>query len=154
MNKLYKEPGELDKVAGLNRTSIFRIGGLLLVLVGGFALAAWILFNFTNPGSNAANSVSTYSARQPESLQVLEWQWENLGGDRVITGRVKNNSRKQYSYVQIEFNLYDWDDNHLDAAMANTNHLEPNSTWKFTVVPIVAAPGQIKSAKLKGVTGF
>jgi hypothetical protein len=165
MNELYKKSGGPDKITGLNKTSVFRIGGLLLVLVGGFALAVWYLFNFAGSDSKTSSNVVSYSAKQPDPLTVLDWAWNTWDttdvdgkpikvSDKTINGRVKNNSSRQYSYVQVGFNLYDADNNHVGTAVANTNNLEPNSTWKFTATPLMVGTGQIKTAKLKGVTGF
>ena len=162
MNKLYKDPGELDKIAGLNKTSVFRIGGLLAAIVGGATVVAWL---FTGSNANTStHSVSNYSAQQPEPLTVLDWDWETfkssvdgktyIAAEKNIVGRVKNNSSKQYSYVQIEFNLYDIDDNHIGTAMTNTNNLEPNSIWKFKSVPLMVGTANVNKAKLKSVSGY
>lgn len=52
----------------------------------------------------------------------------------TITGKVKNNTNKNYSYVQITFNLYDKDDNLVGTAMDNINNLEANGTWIFNAI--------------------
>lgn len=52
-------------------------------------------------------------------------------GTHYIEGTVKNSNDKDYSYVQIEFVCYDKDGNNIGTAMANTNNLGANETWKF-----------------------
>lgn len=48
-----------------------------------------------------------------------------------IEGFVKNNTNKEYSYIQIEFVCYDKDGNNLGTALDNSNNLLANQTWKF-----------------------
>lgn len=148
MNKLYKDPEDY----GLNKTSIFRIGGLLLAIFGFAAVIVWLMFTFTTSNTNtSSHKASDYSEQQPEPLTVLDWKW---GYEKSIDGRVKNNSSKQYSYVAVEFNLYDEGGNHLGTALANTNNLEPNTIWKFTATPLMTGTANVTKAKLKGVTGY
>ena len=42
----------------------------------------------------------------------------------TISGILKNNTDKTYSYAQICFNVYDKDGNQLGTAIANVNNLE------------------------------
>lgn len=51
-----------------------------------------------------------------------------------ISGIVKNNTTKKYSYVQITFNLYDKDGNKVGTALANENDLGAGETWKFEAI--------------------
>lgn len=62
-----------------------------------------------------------------------------------------NHTAKQYSYVQVEFNLYDSAGNQLGSTMANVNNLEPGGTWKFDAPTLY---DKAVTAKLKGVTHF
>ena len=48
-----------------------------------------------------------------------------------IEGTVKNETDKNFSYVQIEFICYDKEGNNMGTAMDNTNNLLGNQTWKF-----------------------
>ena len=56
---------------------------------------------------------------------------EYLGYSAKITGVVKNNTRKDYSYVQIEYVIYDENGNNLGTAMDNINNLAAGDTWSF-----------------------
>ncbi len=49
----------------------------------------------------------------------------------VITGVLKNNTDKDYDYLQISFTLYDADGNVVDTAFTNVNNIKPGQTWKF-----------------------
>lgn len=48
-----------------------------------------------------------------------------------IVGVVKNNTNKDYSYLQITFTLYDIDGNVVGSAFANVNNIKAGGTWKF-----------------------
>lgn len=48
-----------------------------------------------------------------------------------ITGTIKNNCGRTFSYVQITFKLFDGADNVVGTALANQNNLEAGETWKF-----------------------
>ena len=48
-----------------------------------------------------------------------------------IVGVVKNNTDKDYSYLQITFTLYDIDGNVVGSAFANVNNIKAGGTWRF-----------------------
>lgn len=85
-------------------------------------------------------------------LEVVDFDWK-VGefGNKYLVGTVKNNSDKQYSYVQVEFNLYDESGVQVGSTFANVNNLEPYGTWKFEAIVI---EDNATRAKLKGVSGF
>ncbi len=56
---------------------------------------------------------------------------DEAGFAYYIEGTVKNETDKEYSYVQIEFVCYDAEGNNLGTAVDNTNSLLGNETWKF-----------------------
>lgn len=74
-------------------------------------------------------------------------------GTHYIEGTVKNNSDKEYSYLQIEFVCYDKSGNNIGTALANTNNLLGNETWKFKAMGLFS---DAKAAKceFKEVTGW
>lgn len=57
----------------------------------------------------------------------------NQPGDfaSYIVGVVKNNTNKDYDYLQISFTLYDENGNVIDSAFANVNNIKAGGTWKF-----------------------
>lgn len=67
-----------------------------------------------------------------------------------ITGVVKNNTDKKYSYVQITFKLYDADGAKVGEALANTNNLEPGEKWKFNAMGMT----DFETYKLDEITGW
>lgn len=67
-----------------------------------------------------------------QGLEVVETSSEfDEYGVLYITGTVKNDSSKTYSYVQVTFNLYDDSGSQVGSTMTNTNNLEGGGTWKF-----------------------
>ena len=71
-----------------------------------------------------------------------------------ISGTLKNNTSTNYSYVQIEFYVYDEDGNMLDTCLGNNSGLEANGTWKFTASCFFTNGGsnKVASYKLKEIT--
>ncbi len=61
-----------------------------------------------------------------EGPQIVVGEFRN-----DIVGIVKNNTNKDYDYVQISFTLYDADGNVVDTAFTNVNNLKAGNTWKF-----------------------
>jgi ribosomal protein L40E len=72
-------------------------------------------------------------------------------GLAVITGVATNNTDKQFSYVQVEINLYDRSGMQVGSTMANVNNLEPHGKWRFEA-PLIEE--KAASFKVKGVTAF
>jgi hypothetical protein len=88
---------------------------------------------------------------QKPDLEVITWNWRNEGYSRYIVGSIKNNSGKEYSYVQVEFNLYDKSDAQVGTAFTNISNLEPYGIWKFKALVL---EDNATSAKFKGVSGW
>lgn len=70
-----------------------------------------------------------------------------------ITGTLTNNTDKQVSYIQVEYNLYDADGAQVGTALANTNNLQAGGVWKFEALG-TASPDEVASYELMNVTGF
>ena len=71
-----------------------------------------------------------------------------------IEGSLVNNTNKKYSYVQIEFNVYDSNGIQLGSAIANINNLEAKGTWKFKAMEFGSDTENVASYKVVGVTAF
>lgn len=50
---------------------------------------------------------SLYKSFVVKELKVADFEWNGPPGNQYLVGTVRNHSDKQYSYVQVEFNLYD-----------------------------------------------
>lgn len=56
-------------------------------------------------------------------------------GQRVITGKLKNDENYRIDYVSINFNLYNSNGNLIGNTYASVHSLGPGKTWKFTTNP-------------------
>ena len=122
---------------------------IVIVLLGGF-----IAFSdsFINAKSEFREEQSQREQKEAlEALNVESWGWKNSEYGSYIVGTVKNPSGKKYSYVQVDFNLYDKAGAQIGTAMANVNNLEPYGTWKFKAL---ALEDNAQNARLNSVNGY
>lgn len=75
--------------------------------------------------------------------------WQKQGS--YVRGVVLNDTRRTFSYVQVEFNCYDYSGAQVGSTIANINNLEPGGRWKFEAY--IFEPRAV-SAKLKGITAY
>jgi len=111
-------------------------------------------------GPAAATSAS---AQAGETSQAPKNDWDGkfdvkdlaMTSDELgyghITGTLTNLKDKEYKYVQLEFNVYDESGAQIGTALANTNNLEANGTWKFEALGTQTG---VKNYKLKDVTAY
>lgn len=98
----------------------------------------------------AAKLAAEIEAGKPK-LEVLDHKVESDEYTRYVVGTVKNNTKKEYGYVQVEINLYDKDGAQVGSTLANANNLEAGGTWKFKAFVLEE---NAASYKIKDVTGF
>ena len=79
---------------------------------------------------------------------------DQYGMSYTIEGTIKNNTDKQYSYVQVTFNLYDSDGAQIGTALANINNLEANGIWKFKAIGSLGNGKSVASYKLMEIKGW
>ena len=77
-----------------------------------------------------------------------------LGYTCELYGTLKNNSNNSYSYVSIEFSIYDADGNNLGTAMANVNNIGPGETWRFEAVLLSHPSTKPARYKLADITAY
>lgn len=103
--------------------------------------------------SSGGNSETTGT----EKFSIVEGSEKGYADDYqfayYIEGTVKNNTNKDYSYLQVTYNVYDKDGNNLGTCLANNNNVEANSTWKFKAVCSGEAK-DIATYKLDEITGW
>lgn len=68
-----------------------------------------------------------------------------------ITGIIRNNTAKSYSYVQVTFGIYDADGNKVGTALDNIAGLGANETWSFDALGMGTKNG---TYKLEGIKGY
>lgn len=69
-----------------------------------------------------------------------------------IEGTIENKSDKEYSYVQVTFNLFDAEGNQLGTAVANINNLQPNASWKYKAIGLTTQ--KVERFELQEITGW
>ncbi len=100
--------------------------------------------------SQSGLSASTPEKDPSSELRVVDWAWANGEYCRYIRGTVQNESYESFSYVEVEFNLYDDAGNLLDTAMTNVNNLDSHGRWKFEAI---VTEDRATKARLVGVSG-
>jgi len=79
-----------------------------------------------------------------DTKAVLEYSYIH------ITGIIRNNTSKSYSYVQITFGVYDANGNKVGTALDNIAGLGANETWSFEALGTGAENGTYKLEDIKG----
>ena len=119
----------------------------------GAVFLIFIVFGIIDSISDVSsdNIVAGSSSSTPK-IEVVNFGWETGEfGNRVLKGTVRNNTTKQYKYVQIEINLYDSNGTQVGSTLANVNNLEPNGSWQFSA-PVLES--NAVDAKIKNITKF
>lgn|SRR5574344_317040 len=99
--------------------------GLIILIVVVIAIIAAA----SNGSSSSTNGSSTTKPSEQFTYAISKSYSDGYG--YYIEGTVKNNTDKDYSYVQIEFVCYDKSGNNLGTAIDNTNNLLKQETWKY-----------------------
>ena len=105
----------------------------------------------TTTGSNSTSSTEQKQTQTQEKFSLVDSEGNYDGFAYYVNGTIKNNTDKQYSYVQVTFNLYDASGAQIGTAMANINNLEGNGTWKFKAI---GGTQNATSYKLAEITGW
>ena len=109
----------------------------------------------TNSSDNLSNINNTTQKQDDFTLQDGHKGYtDEYGMSYYIEGSIKNNTSKQYSYVQVTFNLYDLDGAQIGSAMSNINNLEANGLWKFKALGSIGNGKGVASYKLMEISGF
>ena len=125
---------------------------LIIFIIGVISLASGDNNNNTTTNNSAteSNTGTNQQTNPTEKFTVLEHTTENDGYWTYVTGTIKNNTNKEYTYVQVEINLYDESGNLINSTLDNINNLEANGTWKFKAM----ATSEFSTYKIKEVTGW
>lgn len=71
-------------------------------------------------------------------------------GYMTVTGRVKNNTRKNYTYAQITFIITNNAGEQVGSALANINNLEAGQAWRFRAVSLATGGTRFKLGEISG----
>jgi hypothetical protein len=87
-----------------------------------------------------------------EDLELLEHGFQEDGFLSYVAGKIRNNSNKDYGYVQVQINLYDAEGTLVDSTLDNVNNLRAGETWAFEA--IIISPEKVDSYRIEAITGF
>lgn len=123
----------------------FSIGRVLLTVVA-------IIFIFGFIASNYGGDIGKQIIDDDEKFTLTDDHGysDEYGFSYYIEGTVKNNTSYSYSYVQVQFNVYDESGNLIGSCLDNINNLEENGTWKIKAL----CSGEAKDVKSYKLTGF
>lgn len=127
------------------------LGAAVVLLVGGAGCGA-------ESGNSPVPAIQE-ETQTPEPEQAAE-EFEIIGDitmekdmfSTTLSGVLKNNSGRDYNYLQISFNMYDADGNLVDTAFDNINNLSDGGTWKFSAMGLNS--GDAVSCELGEITGW
>lgn len=124
---------------------------IIILVIIGIALVSSIAGGKSSSNDNATGKTTT-----DEKISLLDGHKGHAESDYSyqITGKLKNNTDRDYSYVQVEFYVYDSNGNMLDTCIGNNSGLEANSTWNFTARCFFGNgdTNKVASYKLKEIT--
>jgi hypothetical protein len=157
-------PPGIEEGNPARRNAIVSVGyGAGALLVGGAAL----------PGSESSDSTTTEGGGATSSDGGSENPYPNAYsydeatgivlesgisaevnsiGAMYIRGRARNESGRDYSYVQLEFSVLDNSRAKIADALANTSGLDAGQTWRFEAVAVSASTADTVS--LEDVTAY
>ena len=101
-------------------------------------------------GETSTSSTEQKQTQTQEKFSLVDSEGTYDGFAYYVNGTIKNNTDKQYSYVQVTFNLYDASGAQIGTAMANINNLEGNGTWKFKAIGGTQNATRYKLAEITG----
>jgi hypothetical protein len=110
----------------------------------------WVKYNneFLYQNGEVAQTVSDILSRP--DLEILEHTAKSEQFASYITGKIRNNSSKTYSYAQVSINLYNGE-SLVGSTLDNINNLGPNEVWEFKALVL---GDNTTSYKIIEVTGF
>lgn len=112
-----------------------------------------LIFGICILASSGSNNTTPTSTQQQEKFTLIsDNKITDALGTTYIEGEIKNNTNKNYSYVQVTFNLYDANGSQLGTAVDNINNLEPNATWKYKAIGLVTE--KVTTYKLVEIIGW
>ena len=129
----------------------------IIIIVVVVILVLSVIGSLSSPsGGNTKDSdLGEGSASEDEKLpdlEVLEHSMTNDGFWDHVVGKVRNNTDKTYSYVQVSVNLYDGD-TLVGSTLANVNNLGPGAVWEFDAIVLEEA-GSYTRYVIEDITGL
>lgn len=119
---------------------------VILIILGVIGVTFGI-YNLLDSNTSNSGKIELTSSKMNCTYNYLMEGWET-----EIIGTIKNNTEKNYSYVSVEFSIYDSSGNNLGTIMTNMNNLDAGETWRFSAESFEWYDLEPKSYKLKDIS--
>lgn len=132
---------------------------IVILVIVGISMIGSFSSSETNSGDEKTGTTKNKTNKTSEKFTLLDGH-SGFAGDYdigyYVEGYVQNNTDKEYSYVSIEFNLYDSEGAIIGTATDSVSNLESNGKWKFKALSLTTSEEttSIASYKLKEITGW
>ena len=107
------------------------------------------------PTPTPVGQPTSKTSQPPVALVVTGLRLVVEQGVKYVVGTVKNNTRQNYRYVQLEMNLYDKSGSYLNTLLKNSaasnQAIPPGSSWAFKAIVM---DNRASSVRTKSVKGF
>jgi hypothetical protein len=105
--------------------------------------------------SDVTKAIEDMTGANKEPLEIIDGRKGVRGviddlGFMTITGRVRNNAAKTYTYVQINFVVLNDAGDEVDTAWTNHTGFAPGAVWRFNAVSLQTAGTRYRLKSLDG----
>lgn len=125
---------------------------LVIAVIGGLAGGG----DTSTGKDNDTKDNNTVETTEKKEL-TLEDGWsgslDEYGAFYYVNGYIKNDTGKDYEYVQVEFTSYDADGNTLGTCVDNQSGLKDGGRWAFKA-SCIDSPDKVAKVELKEITGY
>lgn len=113
------------QIMNVSTSTYRRIGGAIVVLgLIGVGLYMW--------GNGPSGGESDALAPSQQDLELVSHEGRRReDGSLLVTGVVRNTSRRTYGQVTVDISLYDETDAEVGATSVATRDLAPGEEWRF-----------------------
>lgn len=111
----------------------------------------WAVYNERAETAPETTPEPTPVSTPVPDLELLDTDSYSDGYLSYVTGHIRNNTDRAYSYVQVSINLYDDEGNQVGSTLDNINNLAPGDTWYFEALILDDSATQFS---VVDITGF
>ena len=132
-----------------------KIVSLVLALFFSACALSGCFFNTSENDSDNTTVGGGANLQKVEPVGTPTWTVEYseyFGYSVEINGIIKNGKDRAFSYVSVEFSVYDAQGNNLGTASDSMNNLDGGETWKFNASAIGWFKDEPTSFKLADIT--
>lgn len=91
------------------------------------------------------------SVNSKNSLELIDTKPVVEKSHVYISGTIRNNTEKKYSYVIVEINLYDASGSQIGSTSDTVENLMPGDTWKFKAICTEKEAKSYKIVRIRGL---